>query len=81
VVDVLGDGRVAGPRGVADSGLGVGVGEQPVQSETAAVLGLADPLGGGDLGLAERGVDQRVERGVGHGLLDQPLGLDLVRVT
>src|SRR3546814_7000509 len=40
-------------------------------------LGLADSLGGVGLGLAERGVDQGVECGVGHGLLDQSLGFDL----
>ena len=41
------------------------------------VLGISSGAG---LGLAERGVDQGIERGVGHGLLDQPLGLDLERV-
>ena len=65
---------------VADAGLGVGVREQPVQPGAAAALALTDPLGGLRLGLAEGGVDQRVERGVGHALLDQPLGLDLERV-
>lgn len=38
VVDVLRDGLVAGPRGVADAGLGVGVREQPVQPGAAAAL-------------------------------------------
>jgi hypothetical protein len=80
VVDVLRDGLVAGPRGVTDACLGIGVREQPVQPGAATALGLADPLGGLGLGLAERGVDQRVERGVGHGLLDQLLGLELERV-
>ena len=65
---------------VADAGLGVGVREQPVQPGAAAALALTDPLGGLRLGLAEGGVDPRVERGVGHALLDQPLGLDLERV-
>ena len=65
---------------VADAGLGVGVREQPAQPGAAAALALTDPLGGLRLGLAEGGVDPRVERGVGHALLDQPLGLDLERV-
>ena len=60
---------------VADAGRGVGVREQPVQPGAAAALALTDPLGGLRLGLAEGGVDQRVEHGVGHALLDQPLGL------
>lgn len=81
VVDVLGNGLIAGPCGASDQLLSVGVVEQPAQAVGASAVCIACAAGRvcGGRGSERRG-DELVELTRAHFGLNESLGLGLERI-